>query len=753
MVDHSEATDGRADRLSIDAPREWNVDDFSGHERMAVSRGNTLLRSVFEITATELPKLIAQVRWGLLRYPLKEFADSIDINCNAYKALEKDQKPDSKPHFSKLTRLIEGWRGHGISLGVREQLIDLLTIPDMLEASAECIDFDSALEYCRNQCAHLLSIESMNAFYHRIGCERGHEEVHRRFRPSFYNTIWQREKTRTVPTCLEVVECVQTMYDGSHVEDDTMGPVRMEQGMKLWREVKLNQYRTRTVEEPLAQLLVAIEEDLARHWQWNLDDGKTIRTEGVTLTAEALREICGLGPKHAQQLIQCEWIDPDAVQTIAEKIMRKGSDGFKAAYRTDWEAESRRENFGTLCTQAFAERGFSAADVAKLLGIKAPEERGGESAVVSEDSRGYRPDSEVRAVVYDNHVSRQLSVEALCRLLARDDGHAVRLQEAYIAHRTRFFRRSGATLSGNGLLMRIKRELANMPMKDLARHFLPKNKQDDPAALRAKDKELQHLERGEGKNHVIPFTKVFEILNAKASAEAEAALGRVDELNEMAESLKSFDTVAQMAANLIAGKGGAKFVSESMRNMARHDSEWLRYDLIQRTGEGDYVPSLSQLHLMSMSTLEAALAETNPEVIRDWYERYPDHLATEGIPNFGTVTKPLPRMLCTLIGTKEASPMRFFARVPGIVPTQGTRILRDLEEGNTVDWRHIHKILGPFSLRSTDLVYRFLRSLHESDDITASLREFIPQLKAAKIEIHPSAIPGLTLAELKPYMD
>lgn len=121
----------------------------------------------------------------------------------------------------------------------------------------------------------------------------------------------------------------------------------------------------------------------------------------------------------------------------------------------------------------------------------------------------------------------------------------------------------------------------------------------------------------------------------------------------MDDTLMDFTTVQNMAQKLIADLKGAKAVSEAMRDSARHDSLWLRLDLITSMAEGSFVCSLRSLHLMAKSTVDAGLPE---EVIRDWYERFPEQLQ-DSVTHFGTVKTPLARVLCTLITTKDANPM------------------------------------------------------------------------------------------------
>ncbi len=761
-------------KLALEEPDLWDASEFEGHERMAVKRGNTLLQQIFSKTRTDLPKLVASIRWSHLRMPSKDFANAAGMSYNGYKPMEKDIGPHNIPHRSKVTRLLEFWAKNNISHGIREQLLDLLTCPELIGIDESCVDLLSAIEHLRSQSEHLLGVKDITAFYHRVGYECGHEEVTRQFRDKYakqniYNTLWQREKTGAVPDCLEVVQLVDTMYAGNGKETKAKRTMRRAQGEAVWSMVKKNQYQGRTIEEPLAQFLVILERDLAAN-------------AGITLTAEALRDQYGIGPQDADLLIRTELIATDAVTELAARLMdAPAQKQFLRAWNAAYETEQQRESFAVIADAAMAERGYTPADLAVLLNVQAPEDRGKRARfgtlsnaamymsaadltsllnvqakedrgkrALSERSQRYRGDAEVRGVLYQNRVSSQISVEALVRVLSRDDAHADELRDAYVRERERYFRRNGTGLSGDGLRMRLLRELANVEMNELALHFLPKNRHNNRAAVKEKNLELQRLERAEGKQHRIPFADIFPILQKLADERASEAAARVKEFDVMDESLKAFVTVQQMAANLIKGKKSADNVSDAMRNIAQDDTQWLRSDLILRMSEGKFVPSLLSLRVMAKGAVDMVLPEA---VVRDWHEQFP-HQLQKGAMDIGTFIRPLPRVLCTLLATKEASAIRFFEkRVMGVVPTHGTKMLRDLEEGKAVEWKYIHKMLLVFGLQPSQIAYRLAKGLYDAPkgDLNSVLAELVPILRGQKMDIHPVNLPGLTLDELKPY--
>lgn len=728
---HPGFPDGIDEKLDLSEPYVWNVDDFEGRERMPVARGNTKLEEIYKNTRTKLPKLIASVRWSLLRRPYKEYSDEIGMSINGYKPLEKDPKMAGGAHREKITKLLSYWEGIGISSGIREQLLDLLLNPELLELDDSCTDLLSSIDYIREQSLQLIGAKEMSAFYHRVGYELGHDTVEEKF-PSIYNTLWQREKTGTVPDFLELIEFVDTMYAGKSKAMIAKRTMRHAQAAALWREARKNQYRERTVEDPLAIVLTAMEEHLARR-------------HGATLTAKSIGEKLHAGPQDSERLIQSELISTADIAPIARTVMKPDEvDDFLQSWDQAFVVELERESFGRQYQAAMNERGLTTPDIGRLLDVKAPEERGRKA---KERRQRYRPDAEVRNVLFHNHVSSQIPVEALIQLVASDDSHADRLRAAYFTERERYFRRNGYRKSGKGLRMKIERELASASMQMLATTFLPKKQRSDSKIVRKKDLQLQNLERDESGPKEISFEQVFPKLQQMAAEHSDAALDRLSCMDEMPEDLKHFTTVQEMAEKLTKGMKSADAVSEAMRNISIVDSQWLRPDLITQMGNGHFVSALPSLRYMMKAVLDQTLPES---VRRDWYERFPRQLE-EGLLHFGIVQHPTAKSVCTVIASKDGNPMDFFKhRVPGVDPTQGTKILRDLNEGKRIDWKHIHKDLLAAGLLPSQATYKFIQQLHASGgDVQWALKEAIPLLRRNGVEVHPVNLPGITLEDLK----
>lgn len=725
---------GIDEKWDLKMPLLWDVDYFTKHRRMAVARGNDKFERIYKTTQTDVPKLIAWVRWLILQMPYGKFSRASHITQNGYKAMEKDRGPKNRPHRSKVTRLLAFWEKKGISTGIREQLLDLLTAPELLEAAPASTDLLSAIKEVRNDVKNILGPDQVADFYQRIGYECGHDRVEKHF-PRIYNTVWQRKRSRTIPDYLEVMQLVDVLYAGRSKEMQEKRNFRHAQGEALWSGAKQNYYRECTLEKPLADLLIVME----RHLAWG---------HATTLTTESMVEHLTFNPAAAARLTQRELIEPNDVPLIVQKLFQgKSRTEFMSQWKQAYEDEQKRPTFGKLTSSAMAERGYTAADIANLLGIRSPEERGKDPQ--KKRLQRFRPDGEVRGVLFDNDVSKQIPVEAIVQLLSRDENEATVLRNAYISERARYYRRTGSWLEGDGFKMRMLRELANVDTKDLACHFLPSKQHGNKKIVHEKSMELQRLERNEGKQHVIPFKTVHAILEKIATERGEEALARVPKLNEISESLQEFSTVPEMAMNLMKAMKGANQVSEAMRDIAKDSSLWLTAPLIRDVSQGTYVCPLPSLRVMLKATLNRTLPE---DIERDWHERFPKQLK-RGVAEFSRCTRPLARVLTTLIATKEADPIRFFKdRVPGVVPTHGTKYLRDIEAGTPVEWKHIHKILLAVGLKSFDVPYQLAKGLYETTgDVNSVLKSLVPVLRKAEKDVHPMQLPGLTSAELQSY--
>lgn len=746
--------------LDLDDVELRDVEDFKGFARMAVSRGNTAFLEGYRNAESRLARMMMIVRWTLFHSPSKDFAKKVGLSTHGYVSTEKDTE-GRMPQFHTYHRALQYWRKKGISQGIRDQMLDLLTLPELFEQKKpkkkERYDPQPTLlekiEEVRLDASVLLSDKHANAFYHRIGFETGHPNVAKHF-PRFWNTLWQREKIGTVPLAVELLEVIGTMYAGEGKAVTQLRALRMAEGKALWTEVKQNQYRERGIEEPLAELLAKMELDLAENFEWRIGEGREKTVEPMTLTAEALREAYGMQPVHAQALIQCELVDYEEIKPFIGRIIDATSlKKFEADWKVAHSAEKKRVGFGAKAEQAMEARGFNYKLLYDLLVTdKEPERRKPKTS--DEGETRTRPENVIRHIIHDNAQSSDISIESLLRILTRDDAAYRELRELYIAERERYYRRIGNRLEGKGLQMRIQRELANMSMKELAMHFLSVRERKDAATVRAKDLELQRLERNESKTHAISFARVFAILDAAILERAKETERSLATLGKFPEVLKSWTTVQELAGNAVAGMKGAAYVAEAMEKYAAADSsDCLRPDLILDAASGKFVPPLRCFRVMAQGVAEKTLT---PDVVLDWYERFPDQLR-KGCPVFSpsSFKTPLARFLCTTIGSLDSNLIKFFDRVEGIRGTQGTQLIFRIDAGqcDEGDWQIVRKMLLGAGLRSSGIKWQFAELLFRNgQNVDAALEELVPRMRKFGIPITSEQLPGITPKELEKYL-
>jgi|GEM_PF-1382192 len=757
----NEFPSGWDERISPDkdAIELWDTEGLDGCELMATERGNQKLQEVYKETQSMLPKIIAAVRWSHLGLTRDDIKGNVGLSGHGYKTLETDLE-GRFPMFYTYENLFRFWKDEAdISIGVRERCLDLLSFPHIFEQKnpkrGESYNPQPTLldviEESRAGIGYTLNHLDMNAYYHRMGYDVGHETINDAF-PGHWSRLHTRKDYGTVPGAAEVMEMVDTMYG----DDPNMHALRLVEGEGVWREVKMNHFREREVEVPMAKLLTGIEYDMAKNWEWQYKDGRKKWSESMTFRAEAIKEVYGLTDLPAQRLTQTEYVDWEEIEHIAKKVIPlEQLDQYKKEWEEEVEHEHQRKSFRSVSLEAMEKKGLNYKSIADVLGLKIDSSK--RKKADDERSTRDRPEAQVRQIICYNRQSSSVAIEGILRCLSDDEEDYQRIRDVYVEERERYYKRTGAAISGEGLHMRILRELGNVSMKDLAKRFLPKKSQSDKKAVRAKDIELQRLERQEGKTHTITYEKVYRVIEQEIAKCAEEVKEGVARLDAFPEELKDFTSIEQMAANCIKGMKGAVYVHEAMENNTGNDAIWLRSDVIQSVAEDGFVPTLPSLRLMAKSTTGQVLSE---EVVRDWYEKFPEQLE-KGSPHFShnfPVTKPLARSLCTMMSAKDASIIQFFNRTQGITPTHGTKLVRDIEKGkipeNRMEWVRKIAIAAGYKPRYGDhepsVEYRFLEELFSNgQNIKKALQVVIPLLQKEKRDVHPIHLPGATMSEVQ----
>ncbi|PIR54585.1 hypothetical protein COU75_00090 [Candidatus Peregrinibacteria bacterium CG10_big_fil_rev_8_21_14_0_10_42_8] len=742
-----------------DSIQLWDTENLEDQERMAIERGNQRLLEICRETKSMLPKIIAVMRWSELGLTIDDAKVAVGLSGHGYKTLETDLE-GRWPMFFTYEKLFQFWKNEtDISLGIREQCLDLLSFPHIFEQEnpkrGEIYNPQPTLldiiEQSRSGIGHVLNHHDMNAFYHRLGYDVGHEHINDNFK-GHWSRLHTRKDYGTVPPAVEVMTVVDTLYD----DDPQMHALRLAEGEGLWCEIKMNQYRERGVEDLMAKLLTGIEFDTAKHWEWNYNDGNTKWSEPMTFRAEAIKEVYGLTDLPSQRLTQTEYVEWEEIEHIARGVIpTEQLDEFERDWKTDYEVEKKRQSFRSVAIEAMENRGLNYKSIADVLGLKIDDTR--RQKADDERSTRDRPEAQIRQIICYNRQSSSVAIEGILRCLAQGEEEYEHIRQIYIEERKRYYKRTGAAITGDGLHMRILRELGNVSMEDLAKRFLPQKSHNDKVAIRKKDLELQKLERQEGKTHAISFEKVYAIIEKEIQKRAEEVEEAIAKLDAFPEDLKVFTSVEQMAANCIKGMKGAVYVNEAMENNTGNDAMWLRSDVVQNIAEDGFVPTLPSLRLMAKSTTDQVLPVA---VIRDWYEKFPEQLQ-KGSPHFShnfPVTEPLARSLCTMMSAKDASIIQFFERTQGITPTHGTKLVRDIESGdipsNKMEWIRKIAIAAGYKPRYGDrdpsVEYRFLEELYiNGQNMQKALAVVIPLLKIEKRDIHPINLPGTSLQEIE----
>lgn len=724
---------------------------------MGVIRGNSALGRIYERTRSLLPKIIAHQRWVEQGINQHDFARrEVRLSPHGYTSMEKDLE-GRQPQFHTYHRLFQYWTREGIPFGVREQCLDLLTMPGIFEQKNPAKNEEygpqptllQVIEATRNGAGVVLTHEHMSAYYHRIGFDVGHPNVTKKF-PTFWSMLHTRDDIGTVPEAVEVVDIVETMYAGKKKEQEQMRALRRAEITGLWREVKAHQYRGWGLEEPLVRFLTAVELNLAGT---SVSGERRSSVTPVTLTSQSLQERYGITELPAQRILQNELIPWEEVEPVASCVLSPEElPEFKKAWIACVACEANRDSFPRLVQAAMQDRGFTYKHISDLLGLKIDDEKRKKGD--DERSTRDRPESQLRSIINYNRGSSQIAVESILRVLARDESHYCELRTAYETERERYYRRGGSSLKGDGLKMRILRELGNVPMRQLALHFLPKKQHEATAVVRAKNLELQRLERNEGKKHRITFRRVFSILEAEIKKQAEVTAAALAKENKFPEALSAFSSVSQMAGNCIQGMKGAAYVSDAMRDIARTDDEWLRSDVVQDVADGKFIPPLPPLRIMSKGVAGTVLA---PEVVADWYGRFPEQLRAGSEFSGFTFERPLPLCLATMIGSMESNMIHFFETRTmhwRLRPTHGSAFVHALDERDLEpdDWQFVRHIMLGTNRDMQDIDWQFAKALFDNgQDVPAAVETIRSLLKQSKLLLHPQYLPGTTPKQLRKF--
>lgn len=713
-IDSTHVSAAFDERLSLNTPVLLSEESLRGHALRSVQHMNRILLEVFARTETPLPKLIAQVRTNL-GLPRKPFAALVGLSCNGYTPAESDRGEHTQAHHNRYTKTLDAWRNKGIAEGIREQCLELL------ENNA-----------------------TLNSFYRRMGFDLGREEVERRI-PSIWSTIDQRTRRPegmppTVPSYLEVLRHIDVLYPRktSHAGPDMVANERRRrrllQAEDIWSREQTSTLLARRLEEPLVRVLVALERDLASR-------------QRTTLTAKVLTEHCGLTPKQAYRLQQCELLPWEVIEPVIRDLFRKGSDlqTLRVAWEQAWREERERPSFSRACAESIKGSGLHMGDIARLLDVKPPEDRS-KGYKAPKRSQRYRPDNLVRGVIHENANCAQVPVAALIAVVAQNDADRAALTSAYEGERKRYYRRTGSWLSGEGLDVRILRELAGegTTMRGVVERLLPAR--SSKAQIREECKKFLRLEHQQQKSRdTATFGDMRQVLQRITDEKVSAALERLAHWKNIAKAPIAAQTIQEMTSSFVRIMKGANHVSAVMRENAPEDSLCIPDTLIGAMMRGEYVPPLPVLGHMADSVAKQRLPE---EVENDWYDSFPRYLRDR--PRL-PMRHPLARVLTTMIARIEARCQRRFfeTRYVAGTPSVPSKALYQLQRNSVLPRRkEVEATVIAAGYEKESIPHALALGLLEHQTIPQTLRSLRALLASSGEEMSPRVLIGLTSDEL-----
>lgn len=654
---------------------------------------NEVLHTVFADTTTQLPRLVAQVRTTLGLAP-EGMAALADLSRFRYLPLEQDAT-GPKSALEKYAAILQAWRVRGVSVGIREQLLELLA-PDT----------------------------SIDAFYTRAFVDVG-PTTFRKHLSSFWTTLQQRKSApASVPKPVsqygELMGHVDALYPHQQADAEAveLRQRREHFAQTAWIADSQQHYDARNLEGVLARMHMFVEQHCWRKF-------------GAGVTTKILREKFALGHHEARQFVNGELISLSSMQKIVTTL--------GVAAPTDWEpewqaavaTEEARQTFAKQYAQVFAGTGFSLVDVAAWLDVQPTRGEAGEN---------FRPDQVVRAALQQNINAAGVSPAAMIAVATADAATRSTLLRAYRDERTRHYIRSGSWLRGPGLHARIEREWAGEGTS-IAR-ILPMYNKGLRKKVVAKNMQLYEEQR---KNHGIDPERLLEVLGDIAQERVEAALER----KAAAElALLGEETVRGFVMAAVLRNKGAATVAAAMEDAAGSAAERLTAREILDITEGKLIPSLPVLRSMA-TALE--YDQLPPAVSQEWLSAYPLWLRER---KEQPVTHPLARVLATMIARVQAGSVRSFYddRYLGGAPSQASMHARRFFSGEA-DMLDAHVVLSTVlaaGYEHESMPYLLAQQLSQNNGNIPAAIKALEALGLEPEQRTPQHLIGLTADECTP---
>ncbi|MBI3618478.1 hypothetical protein HY213_00405 [Candidatus Peregrinibacteria bacterium] len=668
------------------------------------SMNNQMIRSVFRKTEKSFPspqaqigRLLVTVRWPILELTRRAFVRKAGIGLASYMNLENG-RPLENTHRDILARVLAFWRKQGIVREIREQLLELL------------------------QEEH----GGLGGFYQRLMYEVGPERF-TAFSGIDLQKLSHHKARATVPPYLTVQSIVQKLFGGRN-RDDALHATRLHQGQNAWSNEKRQQLRERTLEETLADFLIALEIHVAEE-------------HGKILAGPLLWKKLGMNQQAANDLMNGKLVPWDVVQHLAHSVLpEERRRALAVAWNDAWKTEQGRITFEKEFHHVRELRHIQLAELAYAQDIRDSKDRGKSHAI--ERKQNYRKSAAIRRSIREGGFFDQACIRTQIGLVAGDEETEKRLLELFFLERERHYRRSGSDTSGIGLRLRISRECNGTTPIQVAEELCRKHPSD---ASRLATR-LARIEWGyipEEETHRKEIAGMLRAIDAIGYQKLASARSRQRRPGVIPEHCLHAATVREAAALPAEGLRGFRHLSDRVRENAS-DVRWmLGPGRLRRIASGEDCPPLPLVRTM----LEACGTSLSEEVMADWFVHFPLHLQSRRrLP----LTKPLPRLLLTLIHAHAITIGDFCReRIPDMHQATALQTIQRLERGERPHWHYLSQILTAAEESPRSLAWNLAQALYENnDDVAKALKHVRLLLRKQHLNVHPFHLPGLTPEEL-----
>ncbi len=688
--------------INTQRPALVDIQKFpKGHERRLAGVNNRVIGEVFENTTSDAPKIMAAIRWSMLRLFRSRFAHEVGIGKATVAELERDRPEGSRPQRDVYTKVIQYLTPERIGHDVREQLLQAFVPGDTTLDLEERIGFE-------------------------IGFTKMLEII------DIGDKAWyQRRKMGVIADPGELIHLVDKAYAGKKKGQPELHDLRMEQAMRTWTNETVGRYRSRTLEEPLAQLLT----DLQLY---------CVRDHRSTFSVRTICDLSGCTEDTAADLLNARLVPWERVEPVVDEVYGAGGD-IHSAWMEAEETERHRERFSTAFTNIRDANGIRNTELTACLGVVAPEKRIDDYEV--HRTEGYRPSSEVRRAIELGSFFGQVQMRALVGLVSGNAAEGMDLERIFRMERERHYRRTGSALEGRRLQLRIDREWNGVDLEALARGNVRSDAHDDEVSVEAKrlnSIEIAHGSGGEASDHLVrPLQSTVDRLGQQRLE--EVLLRQRERRGEVASAACSEATTVQgFVSALREWLGSLRTMQQRISDATGDRSLKLSSQRMTRVLAGDSVPTLPILQNMSNALLESDL----PEIVKqDWYDKFAERGSFRGDH---IVESPVERALATVVASCAASPVAFAEERMSSSPKLFWTTLRPNDRCPEIRWENVEAILLAADIGPTKPTWWLLRKVvKEGMAFRPALQSTVAQMGNKNMRVTPHALIGVSWEQLK----